>query len=121
VRVSSSRRLPPLARYLLAHLAAYPLAFLWAVASIPLAIHLSAPELDALHDDLPAIGDLIVRRVAWPAAAAFVLPHLLALSWAFGGGPERRTPSAWLAIAAVGVAGVIFGGASWIWLFVRGA
>jgi hypothetical protein len=116
-RAAASPRLSRLSRGLLAHLAAYPIAFAWAVASIPLAIHLFVRDVDALHDDLPAIGQLITRRVAWPAGAAFVLAHLFALPWAFGARPEARAP--WIGIASLAVAGVVFGAASWAWLLVR--
>jgi hypothetical protein len=107
------------ARYVLAHVAAYPVAFVWAAASIPIAIQLSARDVDALNDDLPAIGRLIVGRLAWPAGVAFALPHLIAVPWAFGGERARRGRAAWLGIAGVAAAGVLVGGASWGWLFLR--
>src|SRR5580704_8892175 len=90
-----------LERYVVAHAAAYPIAFVWAVASIPLAIHLNARAIDALHEDLPAIGDLVVRRLAWPAGVVFVLPHLFGIPWAFGRDPARWRKATWIGIAAV--------------------
>ena len=108
-----------LTRYVIAHVAAYPIAFLWAVASIPLAIHLSVHDLDALHDDMHAIGQLIVRRLAWPAAAAFVLPHAIAVPWAFGRDPARLRRPTWIGIGALTALGVLFGAASWLWLVLR--
>ncbi len=108
-----------LERYVLAHAIAYPIAFLWAMASIPLAIHLNIRAIDALHDDLPAIGDYVVRKLAWPAGVVFVLPHLLGLPWAFGRDPARWRRPTWIGIGAVAAVGVLFGGASWLWLFLR--
>jgi hypothetical protein len=108
-------------RYVLAHVAGYPLAFLWAVAAIPLTIQLSIRDIDALHEDLPAIGQLVVHRVAGPAAVAFVLPHLFALPWAFGRDPARWRRPTWIGIAGVAVVGLVFGGGSWLWLFLRAA
>jgi hypothetical protein len=113
------RLLPRLERYVLAHVSGYPIAFLWAMAAIPLTIHLSLRDLDALHGDLPAIGQLIVRRLAWPAAFVFALPHVLAIPWAFGRDPARYRRRTWIAIAAVAAAGVVFGAVSWLWLFLR--
>ncbi len=106
-------------RYVLAHVASYPIAFLWAVASIPLAIQLSIRDIDALNQDMPAIGQLVVRRLAWPAGAVFALPHLFALPWAFGREPQRWRRRTWIGIAAVAGAGVVFGAGSWAWLFLR--
>jgi hypothetical protein len=106
-------------RFVLAHLAAYPIAFLWAIASIPLTIQLFIHDIDALHQDLPAIGQLVVNRVAGPAGVAFVLPHLFALPWAFGRDAARWRRPTWIGIAAVGGVGLVFGGASWLWLFLR--
>jgi hypothetical protein len=106
-------------RYVVAHVAAYPIAFVWALGSIPLAILLSFRDLEALNDDLPAIGQLIVRRVAWPAGVAFALPHLIAIPWAFGRERARQGRAAWMGIAGVGAAGVLVGAASWLWLFLR--
>ena len=108
-----------LTRYVIAHVAAYPIAFLWAVASIPLAIHLSIHDLDAMHDDMDAIGKLIVRRLAWPAGAAFAIPHAIALPWAFGRDPARLRRPTWIGIGALGALGVLLGAASWLWLVLR--
>jgi hypothetical protein len=86
---------------------------------MPLTIHLFHRELDALDDDMPAIGDFVVRRLAWPAGVAFALPHLLALPWAFGRRPARWRRLAWIGIAAVAAIGLALGAASWLWLFLR--
>jgi hypothetical protein len=106
-------------RYVLAHVASYPIAFLWAVAAIPITIHLLHRQLDALDDDMPAVGDFVVRRLAFPAGVAFTLPHLLALPWAFGRRPARFRRPAWIGIAALAAAGLAFGAASWLWLLLR--
>lgn len=108
-----------LERYVLAHVAGYPLTFLWAVAAIPLTIHLFIRDLDALNEDLPRIGDFVVRKLAWPAGAAFALPHLVALPWAFGRNPARWRRPVWIVIGAEAVAGVLFAGGSWLWLLLR--
>jgi hypothetical protein len=106
-------------RYVLAHITGYPIAFLWAMAAIPLTIQLSIRDLDALHDDMPAIGQLVVRRLLWPAAVVFALPHLFAIPWAFGRDPDRFRRRTWIAIGGLAAAGVLFGAVSWLWLFLR--
>ncbi len=108
-----------LGRYVVAHVAAYPIAFLWAVASIPIAIHLSIHDLDALHGDMDAIGTLIVGRVALPAGAAFALPHAIALPWAFAREAARLRRPTWIGIGALAALGVLVGAASWLWLVLR--
>lgn len=107
-----------LERYVLAHVAAYPIAFLWAVASIPLTIHLFIRDIDALDGDMKAVGQLVVRHLAWPAGAAFALPHAFGIPWAFGSDPARWRRPTWTGIAAVAALGVLFGAASWLWLFL---
>jgi hypothetical protein len=107
-----------LARLFVAHVVAYPLAFLWAVGGIPLTIHASARDFDALGDEAAASA-LIVRRLAWPAGAAFVLTHLLVIVWLTAGDDrrgQRRFLTAVAGLAALGLAG---GGASWLWLLLR--
>jgi hypothetical protein len=108
-----------LERYAIAHAAGYPIAFVWAAASIPLSIHMFFHELLDLQDDMPAVGTFVVHRIAWPAAAAFAVPHLVALPWAFGG--ERPL---WRRVALYGIGGeallgVLFGAVSWLWLMLR--
>jgi hypothetical protein len=109
-----------LERYVLAHVAAYPIAFLWAMASMPLVIHLNDRALMALDaaGDEKAIGMYVVHKVAWPAGAVFVLPHLLGLPWAFGKDPARWRKLTWIGIGGVAAAGLLFGGASWLWLYL---
>lgn len=108
--------LEPLA---VAHFAGYPLAFVWAVAAIPLTIHLSIGALDALGGDQAAIGRAVVRRLAWPAGAVFLVAHLAAVPWLVATDwrtGQRRTLFALGVLAAVGV---VAGAASWAWLFLR--
>jgi hypothetical protein len=109
-----------LLRCVLPHLAAYPIALLWAVASMPLTIHLFARELLAQHDDVQAFGMFVVRRVAWPASVAFVLPHFLAIPWVFGRNPGLWRRWTWVGIAALAALGLAVGGASWGWLLSGG-
>jgi hypothetical protein len=100
------------------HFFAYPIAVVWAMASIPLAIHLFIHEIDLLPDK-EAIGQFVVRRVAWPAGAAFVVVHLASMLWAFAGDPARGFKRFIRALAGIAAAGVLFGLGSWGWLMLR--
>jgi hypothetical protein len=107
-----------LERFAIAHAAAYPVAFVWAAASIPLAIHVLFHDLLDLEDDT-AVGRFVVTKLAWPAVVAFALPHLLALPWAFGGDDPRWRRLAFYGIGGEAAVGVLFGAVSWIWLMLR--
>nr|AYM52566.1 hypothetical protein [Aetherobacter rufus] len=100
------------------HVFAYPVAVVWAMASIPLAIHLFIDEIDLLPDE-EAIGQLVVRRVVWPAGAAFVLVHLASLLWAFAADPALGFARFLKALAGTAAIGALLGIASWSWLMLR--
>lgn len=106
-------------RVAVAHVAGYPIAFLWAVAAIPLTIHLTSRTLDTFGDDLDRVGRYVVHRLAWPAGALFVLAHLAAIPWIVARDPRRGQRLTLGALAALAALGVLFGGASWIWLILR--
>jgi hypothetical protein len=108
-----------LERYAIAHAAAYPIAFVWAAASIPLCIHVFFHQLLDLQDDMQVVGRFVVHKIAWPAAAAFALPHLVGLPWAFGGGQPRWRRLALYGIGGEALVGVLFGAVSWLWLVLR--
>src|SRR5262245_20910657 len=76
-------------RFAVAHFAAYPIAFVWAVAAIPPTIHLSAGALDQFGGDMDLIGRFVVRRLVWPAGAAFLLAHATPLPWILARDPKR--------------------------------
>ncbi len=105
-----------IARFVAGHLFAYPLAFLWAVASMPLVTHLNFNQLEAIAKDEKAIGDFVLHRVAWPAGIVFALLHLCALIWALA---QKHPRSHWAFFGGFGLilaTGILFGAASWIWL-----
>jgi hypothetical protein len=88
------------------------------MASIPRAIHLFIHEIDLLPDK-EAMGQLVVRRVAWPAGAAFLIVHLTAALWAFAADPAVGFRRFIRAIAGIAAAGALFGLGSWGWLLLR--
>ena len=111
-------RMKMVERLIAGHVFAYPIAVVWAAASIPLAIHLFIHEIDLLPDK-EAVGQLVVHRVAWPAGAAFVIVHLTAMLWAFAEDPALGFKRFIRAVAGIAVVGAVFGLGSWGWLFLR--
>lgn len=103
-------------RFIAGHLFAYPLAFLWAVAAMPLVTHLNFSQLEAIAHDENAIGQFVLHRVAWPAGTVFVLLHIAALFWAIA---QKYRHAHWAFFGGFGLilgSGVVFGATSWIWL-----
>jgi hypothetical protein len=118
-------------RLLLAHALAYPMAFAWAIAAIPLAI-VSVP--DALIGDASVenVVQIVLRKLAWPALGVFVVEHLLAVPWARAREPmtlaaddpdrsrvTRARRAFWLTTGALFAIAIVGGGASWLWLVYR--
>lgn len=106
-------------RLVLGHLAGYPLAFLWAVASIPLTIHLFFAELAPLESDPALMGKAVVRLVAWPAGAVFLLAHVVGLAGGLAQDPLRGKRIFFGGLGALAGMGLLAGAGSWLWLFLR--
>jgi hypothetical protein len=102
-----------------AHVLAYPIALLWAVAAIPLTIHLSIHDIDALSGEMEAVGKLVVRRLVWPAAGAAILAHAAGLPWAFTQDAARGMRRFFWSAGLLAAAGAASAAASWGWLFLR--
>lgn len=113
------RRLRKIAeRLAVAHFIAYPIAMIWAVAAIPLTIHLFIDDLDRL-DGNDAVGAFVVRKLLWPAATAFVLAHTAAIPWLVAGDPRAGFRRCISVLAGLAGGGILCGGASWLWLHLR--
>ena len=107
-------------RLAVAHVASYPLALLWAVAAIPLTIHLFIHEIDALGGGgTDRVGRFVVARLAWPAGAAFLVAHGLGLPWALARDGKRWQRLSLLGLALEAALGIVCGGVSWAWLMWR--
>jgi hypothetical protein len=107
------------ARLLAGHVFAYPLAFIWSVASMPLVTHLNAKQLEDMASNEKFVGDFILHRIAWPAGVVFVLLHVAALIWAIAQKHPRTQYVFFGGFGAILGSGVLFGAASWIWLLTR--
>jgi len=106
-------------RLAVAHFAAYPIAFLWAAAAIPLTIHLSVHSVDELGGDLDSIGQFVVRRLVWPAGAAFLLAHVMGLLWVLSRDAMRGQRRCLIGLGGLAGVGVVGGALSWGWLLLR--
>lgn len=106
-------------RLAVAHFVGYPLAFLWAVAAIPLTIHLSIGVIDKVGGDVDKVAQIVVHRVAWPAGAAFALAHLTAIPWILAKDPKAGMLRCLQGLGGIAVLGLMTGAASWLWLMLR--
>ena len=104
-------------RVMLAHLAAYPIAFLWGLGVSPILIHRSFDEFSAIEGNEAATTALMTHKLILPLAVSFTLVHLLAIPWAFGKDPIVGRRFFLRTAGAVTLLGVLVGGAAWIWLF----
>lgn len=107
-------------RFLVVHTIAYGVAFPWAVAALPVVFAWKERELLALGDERDAVA-LVLRWSLAPAVAVFVLPHLLGIPWvrAARDGSRRGLPLFAAGSAALTVAGLVAGIASWVVLLGR--
>jgi hypothetical protein len=119
--VTAPAKSPFATRLMIAHMIAYPVAFVWAAAAI-------VPALTTLSTDALALpADQIADKVLWRVGAAglvvFALAHLTALPWARARDDAARTPAGKrvyvAATSALGGAGVLAAVASWAWLLSR--
>ncbi len=105
-----------IARFTAGHIFAIPLAFVWAVATMPLIIYRSFDELLRLEGQDEVIGQFIAWKTLWPGVAVFVLLNICAFIWAV---TQRHPKSQYVFLGGFGVilaSGVLFGATSWIWL-----
>ena len=107
-------------RLLLAHALAYPVAFAWAIAAIPLSI-VSLPDAVVMDGSVDTVVQIVLRKLAWPAFGVFVVEHLAAIPWAradVSHAPRARRVF-WIATGALASVALVVGGASWLWLVLR--
>lgn len=108
-----------LARFVAGHLFAIPLGMIWAAGSIPLLIHKNIDQLKRMEGQDQLMGEYIAWKTMWPGAAVFVVLNICAFIWAVA---QRHPKSHYVFFGGFGVilaSGVLFGAASWIWLFSR--
>jgi hypothetical protein len=110
-----------------AHLAAYPIAAVWAIGLVPAMLPLLDDAIRAAGDGeaallgvpMPANAVIVVRAMLELGLAVFALVHAAGLVWFFAETPAvGRRRFAWIAGGAL-AAGVVLGAASWIWLVLR--
>jgi len=105
-------------RIFMAHGLAYPIATVWAFASVPVFVMNVAAEVGITLDD-ETVAHRVLLRVAWPTIASFVLVHLAGVLWAFDSNEDRGRRVFRVTLAGLFVIPVVVGGVSWIWLMTR--
>ena len=105
-------------RLLAGHMAAYPIAFVWALACIPAAIVWSAKEVTTIEDEQRVVS-IVLHRLLWPVIAVFVVAHAPSFPWAYAEGDRARRLRRLFLFGDAGflAVGVVFGGAWWAWLW----
>jgi len=104
--------------FVVAHLAAYPITFVWAAgAVVPILARMPPRELATASQEVAVkhvLGALLV-----PSVALFVGLHLTAIPWMRDAhGPRGAKITAGLNGLALGL-GLVFAAAAWGWLFTR--
>jgi hypothetical protein len=102
-------------RLVLGHLLSYPVAGLWLFGMISLIIlTIGKQRLLALTDE--EAKKLILSRDGWLGLAAYIAVHIASLPWAFGKNVERNRKIFFVCFALLFLAGLLGGGAGWIYL-----
>ena len=110
-----------------AHLAAYPIAAVWAIGLVPAMLPLLDDAIRVAGDGdsailgvpMPADAAVVVKAMLELGLAVFALVHAAGFVWFFAKAPaDGRRRFAWIAGGAL-AAGVVLGGASWLWLVLR--
>lgn len=105
------------ARLMIGHMLAYPAAFLWAAASVPILIWLFDKELFRIADEADMAHFLTMKMIA-PAALAALLVHAAALPWAFmNDETQGKRWFLWSLAGLVGV-GLLVGAVGWLTLLL---
>lgn len=104
--------------FVVAHMAAYPVTFVWAAgAVVPVLARVPAATLANASREA-VVRDVLAALVA-PSLAIFVLLHVAAVPWMRDRAGARGKK---LTLAVLGVAlvlGAVFALATWGWLFTR--
>jgi len=105
-------------RIFMAHGLAYPVATLWAFASVPAFVVNVASQVGITLDD-ETVAHRVLLRVAWPAVGSFVLVHVAGVVWGFDRDEARGGRVFRIALLALAVVPVVVGGITWSWLMTR--
>ncbi len=109
-------------RLMIAHMIAYPVAFVWATAAI-------VPSLATLSNEALALpAEQIANKVLWRVGAAslvvFALAHVTALPWARARADEAKARAGRrgyiAATVGLGATGIAAAAVAWGWLLTRG-
>jgi hypothetical protein len=115
---AESRAKTVVVRVFIAHLIAYPIAFVWALGSIPLVIVGVVAAMGTSLDDA-VIAHHVLLRLLWPVVPAALLAHLAGVVWGLDRNEKRGRRLFIVTMAVLGAVPVVVGGVSWIWLVTR--
>jgi hypothetical protein len=116
-----------IARLLVAHVVAYPIAAAWIVGAMPFCFPLFEREITAASGDvvlwgiapMPAASAIVVRATLVVGAIVFVLEHVAGLAWALGKEPRAARRRFSIASLALGGAGVAVAAGGWLWFLIH--
>ncbi len=106
------------ARLMIGHMVAYPIAFLWAAASVPVLIWMFDEELFRIADEAD-MARFLTMKMLYPAALAALVAHGVALPWAFMKDETRGKRWFLWALGALAGVGLLFGAVGWAVLLLR--
>lgn len=105
-------------RLLVAHFVAYPVAFLWAAASVPVLVPLYEETLFRFAEQAE-MAAFLTNKMLLPAALGFVLAHAVALPWAFAADAHRGLRRYLVLGGALVGLTLLVGAGGWVWLLTR--
>jgi hypothetical protein len=115
------------ARVVLAHLVAYPIAMAWIVGAMPFCFPIFERELTAATGDvvlwgvapMPAEAAIVVRATLFVGAIVFGVEHAVGVAWALAKDAPRGKRRFAVASLALGASGLLAAAGGWIWFLIH--
>jgi hypothetical protein len=116
-----------IARLLIAHLVAYPIAAAWIVGAMPFCFPIFERAITEATGDVVVWGVLpiaagpaiVVRATLVIGAIVFALEHVVGVAWALGKEPRRARRRFSIASLVLGGVGVALAVSGWLWFLIR--
>jgi hypothetical protein len=116
-----------LARLMIAHLVAYPVALFWVIASMPFCFPIVERQLTEASGSvmlwgiapMPAEAAIVVRATLVVGAIAFVVEHAFGVAWALAKDALRGRRRFVRTSAALGLAALLLAAVGWGWFLIR--
>ena len=115
------------ARMLVAHLVAYPVAMAWVVGSMPFCFPMLERELTRASGivllwgalPMPAAAAIVVRASLVVGAIVFALEHAIGIVWCFDKDARRDRRRFAIASLVLGGAGALGAAIGWLWFLIH--